>query len=81
LASGLYERFGLTENHGNSENTTIKARLSAEAMSKAVSSMVAVLIGSDASFPNADHAVWMPTRFTRSRNQQRDWLEFGIIAT
>ena len=66
LAAGLYERGGLKSDQGNSENTTIRARLSAEAMSKAVSSMVAVLIGSDVSFPNADHAVWMPTRSTGS---------------
>ena len=37
--------------YGNSENTTIRARLRAEAMSRAVSSMIAVLFGSDVSLP------------------------------
>jgi hypothetical protein len=46
--------------YGNSENATIRARLRAEAMSKAVSSTIAVLFGSDVSPPNEDHAVWMP---------------------
>ena len=41
----------LREIYGSSENATIRARLSAEAMSKAVSSMVVVLIGSDVSPP------------------------------
>ena len=51
-------------------------------MSKAVSSMVEVLIDSDVSLPNADHAVWMPTRLHETLTveyQKQRWPEFGIV--
>jgi hypothetical protein len=47
-------------NQGSSENATIRAKLSADAMSRAVSSMMLRSYRFGRPFPNASIAFWMP---------------------
>ena len=81
LAAGLYGRAGLMSDQGSSEKTTINARLSAEAMSRAVSSM-SLSYRCGRLFPNAEHAVWMPNLVHSAETEYRKRCrpEFGIIS-